>query len=133
MKSSAKNLFKTRNLKSRNNRRRSERGWHQHCINPILVHYPECTAIDTVCQESLTSVYVAWSPFLDDETGISRYQIAVGTSAGGGQIKAFFDVPLDTRYYQVKGLNLHGERQVSSLNYPNRLNSNALVVLRIHL
>ncbi|KAK3788402.1 hypothetical protein RRG08_044436, partial [Elysia crispata] len=72
----------------------------------------ECNAIDTVCQESLTSVYVAWSPFLDDETGISRYQIAVGTSAGGGQIRAFFDVPLDTRYYQVKGLNLNGERQI---------------------
>ena len=81
-------------------------------FNQFLV--PECNAIDTVCQESLTSVYVAWSPFLDDETGISRYQIAVGTSAGGGQIRAFFDVPLDTRYYQVKGLNLNGERQVGT-------------------
>lgn len=41
-----------------------------------------------------------------------RYQIAVGTSPGGGQIQSFIPIPLDSKHYTVGGLNLNGQRQV---------------------
>ncbi|VDI67222.1 Hypothetical predicted protein [Mytilus galloprovincialis] len=72
----------------------------------------ECDMLDAVCSESLTSVSVTWQLFTDDESGIVGYQIAVGTTPGGGQIKAFFDVPQDARYYTVSGLYLMGYRKV---------------------
>ncbi|CAG2236309.1 unnamed protein product [Mytilus edulis] len=72
----------------------------------------ECDALDAVCSESLTSVSATWQLFTDDESGIVGYQIAVGTTPGGGQIKAFFDVPQDARYYTVSGLSLMGYRKV---------------------
>ena len=44
-----------------------------------------------------------------------RYQIALGTTPGGGQIKPFFDIDLEdgVRYYTIGGLNLVGYRVVS--------------------
>jgi hypothetical protein len=42
-----------------------------------------------------------------------RYQLAVGTSPGGGQIKHFMDVPIDFTHYTVQGLDLSGESRVS--------------------
>lgn len=44
-----------------------------------------------------------------------RYQIAVGTSPGGGQIQSFIPIPLNSKHYTVGGLNLNGERQVTTL------------------
>ncbi|XP_076086943.1 uncharacterized protein LOC143057517 [Mytilus galloprovincialis] len=72
----------------------------------------ECDALDAICSESLTSVSATWQLFTDEESGIVGYQIAVGTTPGGGQIKAFFDVPQDARYYTVSGLSLKGYRKV---------------------
>ncbi|XP_071152144.1 uncharacterized protein, partial [Mytilus edulis] len=72
----------------------------------------ECDALDAVCSESLTSVSATWQLFTDKESGIVGYQIAVGTTPGGGQIKAFFDVPQHDRYYTVSGLSLKGYRKV---------------------
>ncbi|VDI71255.1 Hypothetical predicted protein, partial [Mytilus galloprovincialis] len=72
----------------------------------------DCDALDAVCSESLTSVSVTWQLFTDEESEIVGYQIAVGSTPGGGQIKAFFDVPQDARYYTVSGLSLKGYRKV---------------------
>ncbi|KAK3104702.1 hypothetical protein FSP39_008103 [Pinctada imbricata] len=72
----------------------------------------ECDALDAICTESLTSLSVTWQPFGDLESGIVELQVAVGTSAGGGQIKAFETIPLDSKHYTVGGLNLNGHRQV---------------------
>ncbi|XP_025084423.1 uncharacterized protein LOC112558273 isoform X1 [Pomacea canaliculata] len=71
----------------------------------------ECKTIDVVCQKSLTSVLVAWSPFEDPETGISKYEVAIGYTPGGGQIKEFHEVPSGVRYQLVSGLDLYGQRK----------------------
>lgn len=42
-----------------------------------------------------------------------RYQIAVGTSPGGGQIRAFYSIPASSKHHTVSRLNLDGYRQVS--------------------
>lgn len=44
-----------------------------------------------------------------------RYQIAVGTSPGGGQIQSFIPIPLSSKHYTVGGLNLNGQRQVRAV------------------
>lgn len=41
-----------------------------------------------------------------------RYQVAVGTTPGGGQVKAFYKIPADSKHHTVTGLNLDGYRQV---------------------
>ena len=41
-----------------------------------------------------------------------RYEVAVGTTPGGGQIKPFFSIPVNTQYYTVTGLALDGLSKV---------------------
>ncbi|VDI54125.1 Hypothetical predicted protein [Mytilus galloprovincialis] len=72
----------------------------------------ECDALDATCSESLTSVSVTWQPFTDEQSGIAGYEIAVGTTPGGGQIKPFFTIQAETNYYTVTGLNLNGLKKV---------------------
>ncbi|KAL3873866.1 hypothetical protein ACJMK2_036950, partial [Sinanodonta woodiana] len=72
----------------------------------------ECKRIDSVCQESFTSISAAWQPFRDEESRISKYQLGVGTTPGGTQLKSFFDVPAESNNYVIKGLDLYGLRQV---------------------
>ncbi|KAJ8321023.1 hypothetical protein KUTeg_002610 [Tegillarca granosa] len=72
----------------------------------------ECNNLDASCSESLTSVSLTWQPFVDEESGISEYHIAVGTTPGGGQIKPFFKIPITSKYYTVSGLNLNGQRKI---------------------
>ncbi|XP_046574117.1 uncharacterized protein LOC124282192 [Haliotis rubra] len=73
----------------------------------------DCLAIDAVCQESLSAVNVAWQTFNDEETEIVKYEIAVGTSPGGGQLRGFFETDdVTKRYLSVTGLNLKGVRQI---------------------
>ena len=43
---------------------------------------------------------------------VYRYEVAVGTTPGGGQIKPFFSVPVNTQYYTVTGLALDGLTKV---------------------
>ena len=43
---------------------------------------------------------------------VYRYEVAVGTTPGGGQIKPFFSVPVNTQYYTVTGLALDGLSKV---------------------
>ncbi|XP_052081925.1 uncharacterized protein LOC127719726 isoform X2 [Mytilus californianus] len=74
----------------------------------------ECDLLDATCSESMTSVSATWQAFQDPESGVLRYQIALGTTPGGGQIKPFFDIDLEdgVRYYTIGGLNLVGYRVV---------------------
>ncbi|KAK6192291.1 hypothetical protein SNE40_003784 [Patella caerulea] len=72
----------------------------------------ECGAIDAVCQESLSSLSIAWSPFRDDESDIVRYEIAVGTTSGGGDIRPYFTVAVQTRHLYIKNLMLMGLSKV---------------------
>ncbi|KAK6174798.1 hypothetical protein SNE40_013376 [Patella caerulea] len=72
----------------------------------------DCGKIDAVCQESLSTVNIAWSAFTDPETKIVKYEVAIGSTPGGGQIKPFFTVPVEKRYLTVKNLMLRGMKQV---------------------
>ncbi|CAG2187681.1 unnamed protein product [Mytilus edulis] len=72
----------------------------------------ECDSLEATCSESLSTVSVTWQPFSDFESGIVRYQIAVGTTPGGGQIRSFFDIPIYAQYYTVTGLDLMGYKTV---------------------
>ncbi|CAG2210833.1 unnamed protein product [Mytilus edulis] len=74
----------------------------------------ECDLLDATCSESMTSVSATWQAFQDPESGVQRYQIALGTTPGGGQIKPFFDIDLEdgVRSYTIGALNLVGYRVV---------------------
>ncbi|CAG2250499.1 unnamed protein product [Mytilus edulis] len=72
----------------------------------------ECDALDATCSESLTSVSLAWQPFTDEQSGVKQYEVAIGITPGGGQIKPFVRVPVDTLQYTVNGLNLHGHKKI---------------------
>ncbi|XP_070573609.1 uncharacterized protein [Ptychodera flava] len=51
-----------------------------------------CKEVDANCQKSVDRILVAWQPFQDPDSPIVRYQVAVGTTAGGTQIRSFHDV-----------------------------------------
>ncbi|XP_066298079.1 uncharacterized protein [Branchiostoma lanceolatum] len=73
----------------------------------------DCQEMDAVCQASVTQVTVAWQPFTDPETPITRYEVAVGTVPGGAELHSFRQVPdHDARFFVVKNLDLSDIRQV---------------------
>ncbi|KAI8486030.1 hypothetical protein Bbelb_361300, partial [Branchiostoma belcheri] len=75
----------------------------------------ECDALDVKCQKSLTQVAVAWEPFRDPESHIARYDIALGTSAGGGQLQDFTAVNTGQNFVIITGLDLSDIRQVFAI------------------
>ncbi|KAK3101942.1 hypothetical protein FSP39_007535 [Pinctada imbricata] len=72
----------------------------------------DCDQLDAICTESLTTLIVTWQPFQDTESGIDRYEVAVGTTSGGGQVKKYSAVPSGVRYHAIEGLNLLNYRQL---------------------
>ncbi|KAI8519526.1 hypothetical protein Bbelb_027830 [Branchiostoma belcheri] len=72
----------------------------------------DCQEMDAVCQASVTQVAVAWQPFMDPETAITRYEVAVGTVPGGADLRSFRQVPDPDRFFVVKNLDLSNIRQV---------------------
>ncbi|XP_070573688.1 uncharacterized protein [Ptychodera flava] len=70
----------------------------------------ECDVLDVVCQISLTQMSVSWQPFTDPDTPITRYQVALGTTPGGVQLKDFEDVPIDSYHYVFQDLDLSSVR-----------------------
>ncbi|XP_019624877.1 PREDICTED: uncharacterized protein LOC109470382 isoform X2 [Branchiostoma belcheri] len=73
----------------------------------------DCQEMDAVCQASVTQVAVAWQPFMDPETPITRYEVAVGTVRGGADLRSFRQVPdPDTCFFVVNNLDLSDIRQV---------------------
>ncbi|WAR05119.1 hypothetical protein MAR_020488, partial [Mya arenaria] len=77
------------------------------CVGPA-----ECSAIDAVCQETLNTIRVAWSPINDPESGIKSMHISIGTVPGGGQIKPFFPISHDAQNYVITNIDLNGEIEV---------------------
>ncbi|XP_066289112.1 uncharacterized protein [Branchiostoma lanceolatum] len=74
----------------------------------------ECDTLGVKCQKSLTQVAVAWEPFRDPESPIARYEVALGTSAGGGQLQDFTAVKPGQNFVVITGLDLTYVRQVFS-------------------
>ncbi|KAL5014713.1 hypothetical protein ScPMuIL_008983 [Solemya velum] len=72
----------------------------------------ECDALDVDCQESLSTVAVAWQPFIDEESDIKSYYLAVGTTPGGGQVQQFYKVPTTKTNHIITGLILKGLSKV---------------------
>ncbi|XP_066300154.1 uncharacterized protein [Branchiostoma lanceolatum] len=71
----------------------------------------ECEILDAMCQRSLTSVSAAWEPFTDTESPIIRYEVAIGTTPGGGQLRPFSEVSNGCSV-TITGLDLADIRQV---------------------
>ncbi|XP_053400990.1 uncharacterized protein LOC123541000 [Mercenaria mercenaria] len=72
----------------------------------------ECLKIDAVCTEAFTHLGVAWTHFSDDESEITEYQLAIGTSPGGAEISPFIPLSSELNHYVVKNIDLKGLRQV---------------------
>ncbi|XP_053401006.1 uncharacterized protein LOC123523226 isoform X2 [Mercenaria mercenaria] len=72
----------------------------------------ECLKIDAICTEAFTYLGVAWTHFSDDESEITEYQLAIGTSPGGADISPFISLSTDLNHYIVKDINIKGQRQV---------------------
>ncbi|CAH1239174.1 HEG1 [Branchiostoma lanceolatum] len=74
----------------------------------------ECDSLGVKCQTSLTQVAVAWEPFRDPESPIARCEVALGTTAGGGQLQDFTAVTPGQNFVIITGLDLTYARQVFS-------------------
>ncbi|CAH1794764.1 unnamed protein product [Owenia fusiformis] len=72
----------------------------------------ECLASDVKCQTSQTNIQVSWLPFMDEESPVIRYELAVGSTRGGSQLKPFYEVPLDTYIISVSHLDLSQQKMV---------------------
>ncbi|XP_035697583.1 uncharacterized protein LOC118430698 [Branchiostoma floridae] len=72
----------------------------------------ECNSLDVKCQDSLTQVIVAWEPFHDPESSITRYEVALGTSQGGGQLQDFTVIKTVQNVVVISGLDLTDVRHV---------------------
>ncbi|XP_033116529.1 uncharacterized protein LOC117116571, partial [Anneissia japonica] len=72
----------------------------------------DCQRQDAVCQTSLTSVAVAWQPFIEPESYITSYEIAIGSEMGKADISNFQLVSPYITHYEITGLDLSEVRQV---------------------
>ncbi|XP_072048752.1 uncharacterized protein [Amphiura filiformis] len=68
----------------------------------------ECLKYDTECIQSVHQVSIAWESFTDPETTITRYEIGLGTTTGGSQIKSFYNIPAERTMEIIDNLNLMG-------------------------
>ncbi|XP_033105583.1 uncharacterized protein LOC117107873 isoform X2 [Anneissia japonica] len=72
----------------------------------------DCQRQDAVCQTSLTTVAVAWQPFIEPESYITSYEIAIGSEMGKADISNFQLVSPYITHYEITGLDLSEVRQV---------------------
>ncbi|XP_070573761.1 uncharacterized protein [Ptychodera flava] len=76
-------------------------------------NFDSCMEVDAVCQKSVDRIFVAWEPFSDPDSSITRYQVAVGPSPGSTQILDFTDVDTSKGLFTlIRGINLYDVRQV---------------------
>ncbi|XP_070573950.1 uncharacterized protein [Ptychodera flava] len=60
----------------------------------------------------IDQILVSWQPFQDPESPIVRYQLAVGTSPGGTQLRDFYDVEnTDGFVALIRNIDLYGVRR----------------------
>ena len=67
---------------------------------------------DVVCQRDISKVEVAWQEFVDDESGIDYYEVALGSTYGGTQVYDFAKVDKLTTRYSFTDIDLVDVRQV---------------------
>ncbi|KAI0241220.1 hypothetical protein LSAT2_032838 [Lamellibrachia satsuma] len=70
------------------------------------------TRKDVICQRALTQVVVAWQPFEDPETEVTRYQVAMGFTPGGTQVHPFEDVSPGALTAVIRHIDLSRQRKV---------------------
>ena len=67
---------------------------------------------DVACQRDISKVEVAWQEFVDDESGIDYYEVALGSTYGGTQVCDFTKVDKYTTRYSFTDVDLVDVRQV---------------------
>ncbi|CAH1783352.1 unnamed protein product, partial [Owenia fusiformis] len=72
----------------------------------------DCKNADSKCQTSMTNLHASWMHFTDDESLIVKYEVAVGNTSGGSELKPFFDVPPDINVVNIDHLDLTQQKQV---------------------
>uniref|UniRef100_A0A1I8J6S1 Fibronectin type-III domain-containing protein n=1 Tax=Macrostomum lignano TaxID=282301 RepID=A0A1I8J6S1_9PLAT len=65
-----------------------------------------CMKMDVTCHLGLDTLAVTWVPFQDPESGISRYEIGLGTTPGATQVMEFTTIPADSTTYTFTGIRL---------------------------
>ncbi|XP_070573717.1 uncharacterized protein [Ptychodera flava] len=79
----------------------------------VCSNFTSCIEVDAVCQKSVDRIFVAWEPFSDPDSSITRYQVAVGPTPGSTQILDFTDVDTSKGLYTlIRGIDLYDVRQV---------------------
>ncbi|XP_038050728.1 uncharacterized protein LOC119723897 [Patiria miniata] len=72
----------------------------------------ECLSLDGECLESITQLQILWQPFTDEDTQITKYEVALGTTPGGSQIKPFYEVSRDQTSELITNIDLSSIRRV---------------------
>ncbi|XP_022100316.1 uncharacterized protein LOC110984425 [Acanthaster planci] len=72
----------------------------------------ECLLLDGECLESLTQLQILWQPFTDGDTQITKYEVALGTTPGGSQVKPFYEVSKDQTSELITNIDLSDIRKV---------------------
>ncbi|XP_022103294.1 uncharacterized protein LOC110986022 [Acanthaster planci] len=86
--------------------------------NPVSIPEWDCTneekclRLDGECLESLTQLRILWHPFTDEETQIAKYEVALGTTPGGSQVKSFYEVSKDQTSELITNIDLSDIRKV---------------------
>ena len=72
----------------------------------------ECLRLDGECLESITQLQILWEPFTDEDTQITKYEVALGTTPGGSQIKSFYEVSRDQTSELITNIDLSEVRKL---------------------
>lgn len=68
--------------------------------------------LDVLCQRDFNQVQVAWQPFVDEESGIEKYEIGLGTSPGGTQVQSLMEISADRNHHVFSNLDLYDVTRV---------------------
>ncbi|XP_033637723.1 uncharacterized protein LOC117298529 [Asterias rubens] len=72
----------------------------------------DCLELDGECLESITQIQILWEPFKDEDTRITKYEVALGTTPGGTQIRSFYEVDRYQTSELITDLDLSDVRRV---------------------
>ncbi len=72
----------------------------------------DCLGLDGECLESITQIQILWESFKDEDTQIIKYEVALGSTPGGTQIKPFYEVDRYQTSELVTNLDLSDVRRV---------------------
>ena len=72
----------------------------------------ECLHLDGECLASTTLLQIMWQPFTDEDTRITKYEVALGTTPGGAQVKPFYEVSGEQTSELISDIDLSDVRKV---------------------